>query len=221
MEYNSFSDIFLSIKEMNFIEFKQRNQELPCFETKELKLILGSDFSNTTLVNLKNWIKKDYLIMLRKGLYVFSDFAWNADMMIFAAKIYPPSYISMEMALNYYGIIPEAVFTATSVSTRKTKEFKTPLGNFSYQKIKKEAFGGFEAKNENGVSYNLALPEKAVVDFLYLNRHILSGDKEQFASYRFDKDFKFSEKKLLEFAKVFQNEKVLFLTQKFIEYVAK
>ena len=205
---------------MNFLEFKQKTEDLPCFETKELRLILGENFTPTTLVNLKNWINKGYVTMLRRGLYVIYEVTKNIDMMVFATKIYPPSYISLEMALRFYGIIPEAVFTATSVTTRKTKFFKTLVGNFSYQKIKKEAFGGFETKNQNGISYNLALPEKALVDFLYLKRNILNGEKEQFKSYRFNEDFKFDAKKLLDFAKVFQNTKVLFLTENFIKFYA-
>lgn len=207
---------------MKYLDFKEKIKELPFFETKELRLILGNDFTATTLNNLKNWAKRGYLVMLRRGLYVLSDVKNETDAMALAGKIYPPSYISLETALSYYGIIPEAVFTATSVTTRKTKKFKTPAGNFSYQKIKKEAFGGFEAKKQDGISFNLALPEKALVDFFYLNRNILNGKHKQFQGYRFNDDFKFNAKKLVDFAKAFQNKKVLFLTQNFIQYyVAK
>lgn len=207
---------------MNFLEFKEKTKEFPLFETRELKLILGKDFSSTTLNNLKNWSNKGYITMLRRGLYIVSEAKEKLDAMALATKIYFPSYVSLETALGYYGIIPEAVFTVTSVTTRKTKEFKTPVGNFSYQKIKKEAFGGFETKKQAGISFNLALPEKALIDFLYLNRNILNGSHEQFSSYRFSKDFKFDTKKLLNFAKVFHNKKVLSLIQDFIKYyVAK
>lgn len=220
--YNSFIDIILLIKEMNFLEFRKKIEDLPYFETKELRLILGNNFTATTLVNLKNWVNKGHLTMVRRGLYVLSEMKNKTDTMAFATKIYFPSYISLEAALNFYGIIPEAVFTTTSVTTRKTKTFKTPIGNFSYQKIKKEAFGGFETQRQDGVSFNLALPEKALADFFYLNRNILNGDLRQFQGYRFNEDFKFNAEKLIDFAGVFQNKKVLFLTQKFINfYVAK
>ena len=96
------------------------------------------------------------------------------------------------------------------------------MGYFSYQKIKKEAFGGFETRKQEGVSFNLALPEKALIDFFYLNRNLLNGDKKQFQGYRLSEDFKFDAKKMLNFAEAFQNKKVLFLTQNFIKfYVAK
>jgi predicted transcriptional regulator of viral defense system len=207
---------------MNIFEFKKKIEELPYFETKELRLILGENFTSTTLVNLKNWVNKGHLIMLRRGLYITSELKSKVDIIEIATKLYSPSYVSMEMALSFYGIIPEAVFTVTSVTTRKTKRFSTPMGNFSYQKIKREAFGGFEAKKQNEISFNLALPEKALVDFFYLKRNILSGDLEQFQGYRFNEDFKFDKSKLLQFAKAFQNEKTLFLTKNFIKhYVAK
>lgn len=206
---------------MNYFEFKKRIEELPYFETKELKLILGSDFSSTTLVNIKNWLKKGHLIMLRRGLYAVSEMKSRLDSMVFATKIYSPSYVSMETALSFYGIIPEAVFMVTSITTRKTNKFSTPVGNFSYQKIKKEAFGGFETRKKDGVSYNMALPEKAMADFLYLNRNILDGSCEQFRSYRFNEEFEFDVKKLLQFSKAFKNKKLSFLIDKFIEqYVA-
>ncbi len=207
---------------MNFFKFKEKLSDFPFFETKELRLILGPDFTTTTLINLKNWVNKGYLIMLRRGLYMFPDIGEATDSMVLATKIYFPSYVSMETALSFYGIIPEAVFMTTSVTTRKTKKFETPVGKFSYQKIKKEAFGGFETKNTNDISYNLALPEKALIDFFYLNRNVLDGSYEQFQSYRFNDDFKFNKKRLLNFAKVFQNKKVLLLTDNFIKYyVAK
>jgi len=205
---------------MNFLEFRKKIEEMPYFETKELKLVLGDDFTSSTLNNLKNWVNKGYLTMIRRGLYIFSDFKNEIDSMKIASKIYFPSYVSLETALGYYGIIPEAVFTITSVTTRKTKEFKTPLGNFSYQKIKKEAFGGFETKKQGNITFSLALPEKALIDFFYLNRNILNGTKEQFEGYRFSEDFKYNKNKMLQFAKQYENRKVLILTQNFIKYYA-
>ena len=207
---------------MKYFEFRQKIEDFPYFETKELRLVLGESYTPSLLVNLKNWINKGYLMMLRRGLYVSTDAARGADPMVFAAKLYAPSYVSLEMALGFYGIIPEAVFTVTSVTTRKTKKFKTPQGDFSYQKIKREAFGGYETKRYGKFSFNVALPEKAVVDFLYLNRNILDGSPEQFRGYRFNEDFSFDEKKLLRFAQAFQNTKTELLTRSFIQcYVAR
>lgn len=207
---------------MNYFEFKKRTEDLPFFESKELRVVLGDAFTESMLTNLKNWVKKGHLIMFRRGLYAVAEEAKKEDVMTFATKLYQPSYVSMEMALHYYGIIPEAVFTVTSVTTRKTKVFTTSLGNFSYQTIKKEAFGGYETRQSGKISFNLALPEKALVDFFYLHRHVLNGEKDQFQGYRFNEDFEYDVEKLRHFAEVFQNQKVRSLTESFIKYyVAK
>lgn len=204
---------------MNFIEFRKKIEELPFLETKEMRLVLGKDFNKSFLNNLKNWEKSGYLIKIRKSLYFPSDLKDVTSPIMLASKIYYPSYVSMESALGYYGIIPEAVFTTTSITAKKTKSFLTKdFGKFTYKKIKKEAFGGFTTQKENNISFNLALPEKALVDFFYLNRDILDGTKEQFSSYRFSDDFAYNKKKLIDFADFFQNKKTLNLVNSFIEY---
>ncbi|MFZ2975149.1 MAG: hypothetical protein WA055_00785 [Candidatus Moraniibacteriota bacterium] len=205
---------------MNYIEFRQKMEEFPLFNTKELRLILGAEFKRSFLNNLENWKKKEYLLQLRKGLYLLGYLKHAVDPMILASKIYAPSYVSLETALGYYGIIPEAVFTTTSVTSRETKELSNDFGKFTFRKIKKTAFGGYETiqKREFGISFNLALPEKALVDFFYLNKNILDGSQLQFESYRFSDDFRYNKNKLTRFAKAFENKKVLELTNNFIKF---
>ncbi len=140
-----------------------------------------------------------------------------------ATKIYHPSYISLEFALNYYGIIPEAVFTVTSVSTKKTAFFGVPEigGYFSYQNIKASAFGGFQTFMEDGVSFNLAEMEKALVDFFYINRNAMGGTKLNFAGYRFSEAHRYNQAKILRYARNFENKKTLFLAKNFNKYYNK
>lgn len=206
---------------MNYLEFRKRIDQFPLIKTDEIKLILGDDYNRSFLNNLSNWEKAGYLIKIRKGLYFPNDLVKSTNPIVLSTRIYQPSYISLETALGYYGIIPEAVFTTTAVTTRKTKTFKSDaFGTFTYQKIKTEAFGGFETFKKDGISYNMATPEKAIVDFLYLNRNIIKDPKVQFESYRFDGDFEYNKNDLLRFAKVFNNAKVLLLTNNFIQIYA-
>jgi predicted transcriptional regulator of viral defense system len=205
---------------MNYLEFSRKIADYPLFSTKDLRLIFGADFKKSFLNKLEYWQKKHYLIQLRKSLYILGYLRHSVDPLILASKMYPPAYVSLETALAYYGIIPEAVFTVTSVTSRETKTFSNDFGKFTYQKIKKSTFGGYETitKKEFGISYNLAVPEKALMDFFYLNRNILDGTQTQFEGYRFSEDFKYSKKKLMQFAKAFKNKKVLMLTNNFIKF---
>lgn len=206
---------------MNFFDFRKKIEELPFFSTKELRILFPQEFNRSFLNNLKNWTSKGYLIKIKKGFYLPSDLAAGLDPSLIASKTYFPSYVSLESALGHYGIIPEAVFTTTSITTKKTFSFTNKsFGNFSYQKIKKEAFGGFITHRRNNISFNFALPEKALVDWLYINRNRLDGEKEQFLSYRFNEDFNYNQKKLKKFAKLFSNKKTTMLTNNFIKIYA-
>ncbi|MDO8444107.1 MAG: hypothetical protein Q7S80_01205 [bacterium] len=205
---------------MNYNTFYQKLKGYPLFSTDDLKMILGTEFTSSTIINLQNWQKKNQVIQLRRGLYFLPSFdkaKIKPDML--AARLYEPSYVSLEYALSYYGIIPEAVFTITSVSTRKTAHFLVEgIGNYSYQKIKKEAFGGYGTYLENGVSYNLAEPEKALLDFFYLNRHLMDGSRANFDSYRFNETFRYNKTRMKELVVYFKDKKTTYLSNKFIEF---
>ena len=73
----------------------------------------------------------------------------------------------MQTALRYYGLIPEAVYTIQSMTFKAAKEFNTPVGNFCYYHISREAYpiGITQIKEGNGV-YIMATPEKALCDLI-------------------------------------------------------
>lgn len=81
-----------------------------------------------------------------------------------AAVLYPPCYISLASALFAHGIAEQAPHVLTCVTTNKTKRFETGLGEIHYHQIKPELFFGYTLTR--GVPR--AEPEKAVLDFLYL-----------------------------------------------------
>lgn len=121
-------------------------------------------------IQLDRWEKKGYLKRIRKGYYCFRVQEVKRDFLYYVAnKIYAPSYISLEMALRHYDLIPEEVFLITSVSTKKAMNFTTPVGNFSYRCIKPALFFGYRLVDFSGKKLLLAEPEKAVLDYLYLH----------------------------------------------------
>ena len=83
---------------------------------------------------LTSLLKNKDLIRVKKGLYVFgSDYRRQPySLEIMANKIYGPSYVSLEYALAYYGLIPEYVTEITSVTIKRSRSFSTPIGRFSY-----------------------------------------------------------------------------------------
>lgn len=191
---------------MRFPDFKKEFNSYPLFSVREIE----KSYPNWNKMNLRNWQKKNYILKLRNNWYTFTDRDVNEYFLFYAAnKIYSPSYISLESALNYYGLIPEVSFSISSVTTLKTEHFTNDLGNFIYSSFKKEYFFGYALITYDNYIIKIASIEKAVLDFLYLRRDIRTFDDIE--SLRINADLfneKVDKKKLLNYSHLF-NSKVL------------
>ena len=120
---------------------------------------------------LSRWLKAGKLLPLRRGMYALAgryrvDAVNPAEL---ANQIYRPSYLSLEWALGFYGLIPEMVVTYTSVTSRAPRRFVNHFGSFDYRHVKQDAFFGFVTTLIQGHKVLLATPEKALLDHWYLN----------------------------------------------------
>ncbi|MBI5192923.1 MAG: hypothetical protein HZA08_05715 [Nitrospirae bacterium] len=77
-----------------------------------------------------------------------------------------PSYISLQSALYYHGMISQIPAVTYSVSPARTHVFKTSLGTFSIHHIDPSLFFGYAPVGKSGIK--MAVPEKALIDFLYM-----------------------------------------------------
>ena len=112
-------------------------------------------------------IKEGKLFKIIKGLY---ETNLNTPSYLLASSIYGPSYISLEYALSLYGLIPERVETVTCATfgKRKVKQYNTQFGVFTYRDIPKLVYNEeIVLKINDGYSYQIATPEKAICDKLY------------------------------------------------------
>lgn len=121
---------------------------------------------------IKRAIHKGYLISIRRDLYLIKNSKRTLlDVFEIAPIIYGPSYVSFESALSYHGWIPEAVRTTTCASVKRTKEFETSIGNFSYEHIPISAFSfGVEQHQQKSVTLFIASPVKALADIIYTRK---------------------------------------------------
>ena len=157
------------------MDFKEALKPFTVFSLQEIKKI-DADFQRR---RLNEWQDKGYIKKVIKGFYIFSDLKINEKVLgEIANRIYAPSYVSLEMALSYYSFIPESVYAITSTATRKTSRFSTPIGEFIYRTIKPALFFGYNlvAYNDQKI-FKIASPEKAILDYLYINPHIKSEDE--------------------------------------------
>jgi len=153
---------------MRLKELKQRILT-PIFYTYQLEKLFDEPKSqiNTQLARM---VKRGDLVRLKRGVFIFSGM--QADEFAVADCLFQPSYISLESALNSLGVMPDVFGQVTSITTITSRVFTNNWGTFSYSKIDKRLYFGFE-RIEDGDSqgyYNMALPEKALLDYLYIRR---------------------------------------------------
>ncbi|NNM58410.1 MAG: hypothetical protein HKM04_01160 [Legionellales bacterium] len=129
----------------------------------------GSDDSRYS--KIKRLVAQGKLLRIRRGLYTWArDSKPKVALHSFelAQRIYAPSYVSLESALAYHQLIPEAVYTVTSVSTKRSKEFDTPLGKFSYTRLPTHNFYvNVKLVVVDNHQFFMAKPWKAICDYVY------------------------------------------------------
>lgn len=122
---------------------------------------------------LQSLEKNGELIRLKRGLYVINPELSHQDndTRLCANHLYGPSYVSLQWALRFYGMIPEQVFMMTSVTTKRSRTFDTPLGRFDYMQVPISYFAiGVESIENDNVAFLMASREKALCDtILYDN----------------------------------------------------
>jgi predicted transcriptional regulator of viral defense system len=154
-----------------YIQFRNHFANLPLLSLSEIE----KAFPKLDKRRLVEWSKKGYIENVKRGFYRFTDLPKQEGVRLFSAnKIYNPSYISLESALSFHQIIPESVFTVTSVSTLNTTSLKSPLGNFSYSHLKENLYFGNILVEINGLTVSMASLEKALLDYLYLHSELKS-----------------------------------------------
>lgn len=178
---------------MNFNDLRLNLKKIPLFSLEDVLKWFPKANRSTVKNQLKNWTAKGYLSRLKKNLYFLAE-AKGEEEFFLANYLYQPSYVSLESALNYYGLIPDVPLAVTSVTRKKTQEFKNELGLFLYRSVKPALFFGWEKVGIEGRQFFLiAKPEKALFDYLYLNQRFLGESFPQEERFDFPKDFNWPE----------------------------
>lgn len=131
---------------------------------------------------LKSWLKdykrpndkinalksEGFLSSVKKGFYIAGPklYAGRPENALLANHLLGPSYVSLDTALSFHGMIPERVYAITSVTTKTSREFDTPIGLFTYVHLPLPyyAFGINIVKLTNEQCAMIASPEKALCD---------------------------------------------------------
>ena len=161
------------------------------FTIATLGAVLGHTNQNSLYKAIQRLEKSKIITRLDSGKYYYGhDLPMDFSVANFLLQ---PSYISLETALNLYGILSQFPFLITSISTAKSKIIKNIDREFEYIHISKNLYWGFVKTN----GYLIATPEKAVIDNFYLaSKGLRSASADEW-------DWEIvNKKRLLEYAKM-------------------
>ena len=132
---------------------------------------IASLYPNMKSANRKvaNLEKANRIIRLKRGLYVVSPQESGVLLSpgLIGNLLYGPSYVSMITALREYGLTPERVEVVESMTTHLTVSFENAVGRFEYHHCAKNYYPiGITQRTEEGVTYLIATPEKALCDYI-------------------------------------------------------
>ena len=154
---------------MYFQDVMPQLAPLPLFESGHL--YAGADTPQQIQRQLTDWVRAGKVVQLRRGLYTLAP-PYQVEpphSYLIANHLVRGSYVSLQLALSHYGLIPDHVAVVTSVTTGRPGMWHNPYGHFSYQHIQPTLFFGFQYRQitHNQWAY-MATPEKALLDLIYL-----------------------------------------------------
>ncbi|MFZ3106613.1 MAG: hypothetical protein WA105_04450 [Candidatus Hydromicrobium sp.] len=131
------------------------------FSINDAKKVFNIEKDNTLYKLLQRLEKKDIIKRIENGKYLFS-FIEVSDFEI-ANFLTSPSYISLESALSFYGILSQFPYTITSITSKKSKRVIYEDKEYEFNHMESKYLYGFFKKN----NFLIASPEKALIDELY------------------------------------------------------
>jgi hypothetical protein len=153
---------------MNWDELLSHFSHQPLFHSSLLRAF--GDDPHHIQIQLSRWVKANKLTQIRRGWYLIEKPFRSKEVSdaAIANAVVQPSYLSLDWALQFYGLIPEATFHPTSVTTRRGIQFAAAGSFFSYFRISPGFFSGYELVEAGGEKVLVGLPEKALLDKVYL-----------------------------------------------------
>lgn len=154
---------------MKFNDFVSYASKQPIFETG--LLLSGTVDPDDVRRQLSRWKQTGKIVQLRRGVYTLAAPYQQVPPhpFLIANTLMPGSYVSLQSALAYYGLIPEYVSQTLSVTSLRPSQWQNPLGDFRFQHVAAHLFFGYQKVSLTaGQEAFVAFPEKALLDLVHL-----------------------------------------------------
>lgn len=164
---------------------------------EDLMAIFRAEYSELAAHNrIQKLTKAGWLKRIKRGLYIVienlsSRFQNDNSLLLISNALNQNSYVSLSYALNYYHMYDQYSKTVVAVTTTNSGKYKFDDYVLKFTKVKENMFFGFSQKIEAGKFVNIADAEKALIDYLYLDKSFTSASIvfEKLRDYQQSLDF--------------------------------
>ena len=181
---------------------------VPYFTINGFRQVLNDGGENPQRARelLSRWARAGHIIRLKRGVYMTRRFyeTRHADAdftSAICAVLQPINYVSLEHVLQRGGVLTEATYPVTAITTKNTQTIQNQIGSFVYRHLKLPLYTGYKQKKYYGMIFHRASIAKALFDYLYLRplpRLLRSPDLDISENLRLNLD-DFSEDTIEEF----------------------
>ena len=149
------------------------------FISEEAKVspLLKSDEIARRLRTSELVVRRSFLRLVKRGMIEHFAKKWFINLLNrdFSGRelvnlLRPRSYVSLQTVLREVGISSQTPVSITCVTTGEPASFASRTVSITFRRIKPALFWGFQTRRSLYGTYNLAEPEKALLDWFYLER---------------------------------------------------
>lgn len=203
--------------------------ERPFFETRQVVAMFDEPEAQVQ-ARLSRWVVAGKLIQLRRGRYLLPPADRRAEVSVYHLSNYllRPSYVSLHSALEYHGLIPEAVAAVQALTPKHGQSWDTAAGSFHYRSIAQRRFFGYGAYSLRPAaaggsppvdagqqSFLMARPEKALLDLFYTGAG--EWDSGRIGGLRLQNLDQIDGDRVVEYAERFSSPRVTRAAQRFLQ----
>lgn len=191
---------------MQFDQLVDIAADLHCFSAG---MVTAGEDIDVVRVQLSRWVSSGRLVRIHKGWYTLRDpfRRVRLDLNVVACTIKRGSYVSLQSALSYHGMIPEYVAETTCVTTGRPLSIDSPVGRIGYRHVKRDVFFGYGQEVSGKQEAYIASAEKALLDLFYLTPG--SDDAAYIAELRLQASGQLDTDKMMRMAERFGAPKLL------------
>lgn len=163
-----------------------------------LMRVFTKEYTNSSAHNRINKLSRlGWFRRIKQGLYLIIDTISarsqiDISLLSIANALVSESYVSLSHALNYYQLFDQYTNTVVSITAKENKKYKFDDNIFKFSKVKNNMYFGFVEKMDHGNIIKIAEIEKALIDYLYLDKSFGSASLvfEKIKNYHNEIDLK-------------------------------